>query len=246
MFYRRSTESMNSILHKASSRGRSKHDWLDSYHSFSFAEYHNPGRMNFGILRVLNDDIIAGGTGFGRHPHNNMEIITIPLHGDLAHEDSMGNKAIIKQGDVQVMSAGTGVYHSERNPNKELPVELLQIWLMPNQRDVAPRYDQISIAQLEKQNSFFQILSPNPDDQGVWIHQNAWFHLGYFDENVTTSYNLKNADNGVYVFVLEGQVEIVSHDLDRRDAIGIWDIENFVLKSNTKSKVLVMEIPLAL
>lgn len=146
---------MNSIIHKANSRGHSNHGWLDSYHSFSFANYHNPGRMNFGVLRVLNDDIVAGGAGFGRHPHNNMEIISLPLQGDLEHEDSMGNKAIIKQGDVQVMSAGTGVYHSERNPNKEKPVSFLQIWLLPNKKNVSPRYDQISIAPLEKQNQFF-------------------------------------------------------------------------------------------
>lgn len=237
---------MNSILHKANSRGRSNHGWLDSYHSFSFADYHNPERMNFGVLRVLNDDIIAGGTGFGRHPHNNMEIITIPLYGDLEHEDSMGNKAVIRQGDVQVMSAGTGIYHSEYNKNQDKELSLLQIWIIPNKKNVTPRYDQIAIAQLEKQNSFFQILSPSPDDQGVWIHQNAWFYLAYFDENISKTYNLKNAENGVYVFVIEGQIELAGHNLDKRDAIGVWDTESFTLKSNTKTKVLVMEIPMAL
>lgn len=237
---------MNSIVYKANSRGRSNHGWLDSYHSFSFADYHNPARMNFGVLRVLNDDIVAGGAGFGLHPHNNMEIISIPLQGDLEHEDSMANKAIIKQGDVQVMSAGTGVHHSEHNSNKEQSVAFLQIWVLPNKRNVTPRYEQISIAQLEKQNSFFQILSPNPDDQGVWIYQNAWFHLGYFEENKSETYTLKNADNGVYVFVLEGQVELAGHSLDKRDGIGIWNTENFTLKANTNTKVLVMEIPLAL
>lgn len=237
---------MNFIIHKANSRGHSNHGWLDSYHSFSFANYHNPGRMNFGVLRVLNDDIVAGGAGFGRHPHNNMEIISLPLQGDLEHEDSMGNKAIIKQGDVQVMSAGTGVYHSERNPNKDQAVAFLQIWILPNKKNQSPRYDQVSIARLEKQNQFFQILSPKADDQGVWIHQNAWFHLGYFDENKTETYRLKNTKNGVYIFVLEGQIELADHCLDKRDAIGIWNTESFTLKSNTKTKVLVMEIPLAI
>jgi len=237
---------MNSIVHKANSRGHSNHGWLNSYHSFSFADYHNPTRMNFGVLRVLNDDIVSGGAGFGRHPHNNMEIISIPLQGDLEHEDSMGNKAIIKQGDVQVMSAGTGVYHSEHNPNKEKPVAFLQIWVLPNKSNVKPRYDQISLAEFEKQNSFFQILSPNPDDQGVWIHQNAWFHLGYFEENKLETYTLKNMENGVYVFILEGQIELAGHSLDKRDGIGLWNTDNFTLKANTKAKILVMEVPMAL
>ncbi len=175
-----------------------------------------------------------------------MEIITLPLQGDLEHEDSMGNKAIIKQGDVQVMSAGTGVYHSERNPNKNKPVSLLQIWLLPNKKNLSPRYDQISIARLEKQNQFFQILSPKADDQGVWIHQNAWFHLGYFDESKLETYKLKNAKNGVYIFVLEGQIEVADQLLDKRDGIGIWNTEEISLKFNTKTKVLVMEIPLAI
>jgi len=236
---------MNFILHKANTRGRSNHGWLDSYHSFSFANYYDPKRMNFGALRVINDDIVAAGTGFGRHPHANMEIVSIPLEGELEHEDSMGNKALISEGDVQVMSAGTGVHHSEYNKSKEKPVAFLQIWLMPNKKDVKPRYDQVSIAQLKKHNNFFQILSPDSNGQGVWIHQDAWFHLGYFDEGKSVTYTLKNPDNGVYIFVLEGKAEIEEHSIDKRDGLGIWNTEKINFKSKTPSRVLLMEVPMA-
>ena len=165
---------MQSVLHKAKTRGHANHGWLDSHHSFSFANYYNPERMNFGVLRVLNDDIVAAGRGFGRHPHDNMEIISIPLEGDLEHKDSMGNTAVIKQGDVQAMSAGRGVYHSEFNKNQNKEVRFLQIWVFPNQRNVQPRYDQISVAKDKTKNKLYQILSPNSGDEGVWIHQNAF------------------------------------------------------------------------
>ncbi len=172
---------METVLHRADTRGNANHGWLHSRHSFSFANYYNPERMNFGVLRVLNDDIVAGGRGFGKHPHSNMEIISIPLSGDLEHKDSMGNATVIKQGDIQVMSAGTGVAHSEYNKNENEEVKFLQIWVIPNKENVTPRYDQIKLSEIQKENSFYQILSPNKDDQGVWIHQNAWFHLGDFE-----------------------------------------------------------------
>ena len=196
---------MQSVLHKAKTRGHANHGWLDSHHSFSFANYYNPERMNFGVLRVLNDDIVAAGRGFGRHPHDNMEIISIPLEGDLEHKDSMGNTAVIKQGDVQAMSAGRGVYHSEFNKNQNKEVRFLQIWVFPNQRNVQPRYDQISVAKDKTKNKLYQILSPNSGDEGVWIHQNAWFHMGEFDQGKTSKYQLKAPGNGVYTFVLEGE-----------------------------------------
>jgi redox-sensitive bicupin YhaK (pirin superfamily) len=231
-------------LHKAETRGHANHGWLDSYHTFSFANYYNPERMHFGVLRVLNDDRVAPGKGFGMHPHDNMEIISIPLEGDLEHSDSMGNKAVIKEGDVQVMSAGTGVFHSEYNKNTDKEVKFLQIWIFPNQKNLTPRYDQISIRDVEKENSFYQILSPNQNDEGVWIHQNAWFHLGKFEGGRTETYQLKNKNNGVYVFILEGEVEIEGQKLGKRDGFGIWETDEIQMKSVEKSRILLMEIPM--
>ena len=213
---------MQTVFHKAATRGHADHGWLRSYHSFSFASYHNPERMHFGVLRVLNDDRVAAGKGFGAHPHNNMEIISIPLEGDLEHKDSMGNVTVIKEGDVQVMSAGTGIYHSEYNKNQDREVKFLQIWVFPNQENVTPRYDQISIRAIERDNAFYQILSPNADDQGVWIHQDAWFSMGKFHSGKGAEYTLQRAGNGVYIFVLEGTLEVEGEVLSKRDGMGIW------------------------
>lgn len=235
---------MNTILHKANTRGHANHGWLDSHHSFSFANYHNPERMNFGVLRVLNDDQVAPGNGFGKHPHDNMEIISIPLEGDLEHQDNMGNETVIRQGDVQVMSAGTGVFHSEYNRNKDKEVKFLQIWLFPNKRNVTPRYDQISIREIEKKNELYQILSPNSDDEGVWIHQDAWFHMGNFDKGVSSKYNLKKKGNGVYAFVLDGDVTIANQQLNKRDGFGIWDASEIEIKADSNAKLLLMEVPM--
>ncbi|MCG6188542.1 pirin family protein [Maribellus maritimus] len=235
---------MKTILHQSETRGHANHGWLDSHHTFSFANYYNPERMHFGVLRVLNDDRVAPGKGFGMHPHDNMEIISIPLEGDLEHKDSMGNKAVIKEGDVQVMSAGTGVFHSEHNKNTNKEVKFLQIWIFPNAKNLTPRYDQISIRDVEKENTFYQILSPNEDDQGVWIHQNAWFHLGKFEAGKSETYQLKDASNGVYAFVLDGEVEIAGQKLNKRDGFGIWDIESFQFKALENSRILLMEIPI--
>jgi redox-sensitive bicupin YhaK (pirin superfamily) len=237
---------MKTILHKASSRGHAQHGWLDSYHSFSFADYHHPDRMNFGALRVLNDDCVAPGNGFGTHPHSNMEIISIPLAGDLEHKDSMGNVAIIREGDVQALSAGTGIHHSEYNKNKDQEVRFLQIWIFPKLKKVAPRYDQVSLISIEKKNQFYQILSPNPADQGVWIHQDAWFHLGKFQNGTGDTYRLKQAGNGVYAFVLEGSIVLGGQVLDKRDGFGLWDADSFEMTAITDSKVLLMEVPMAL
>jgi redox-sensitive bicupin YhaK (pirin superfamily) len=237
---------MKTILHKAETRGYANHGWLNSHHSFSFASYQNPQRMHFGVLRVLNDDVVSGGKGFGTHPHRNMEIISIPLEGDLQHMDSMGNTTIIKQGDVQVMSAGTGIQHSEYNKNKDRPVKFLQIWIIPNKKDVAPRYDQISLRDIENKNAFYQVLSPNPEDQGVWIHQDAWFHLGDFETGNKATYTLKKKGNGIYVFVLEGEVKINDQLLGKRDGYGIWDVDQFDFKAMGASKVLLMEVPMAI
>ncbi len=235
---------MGSILYKAETRGQANHGWLNARHSFSFANYYNPERMHFGVLRVLNDDTIAGGKGFGMHPHDNMEIITIPIEGDLEHKDNMGNSAVVKQGDVQVMSAGTGVYHSEFNPNEDKETKLFQIWLFPNRKDVEPRYDQISIRNIEKENEFYQILSPNKNDQGVWIHQDAWFSLGKFDAEKSAVYKLNKKGNGVYIFVIEGDIEIEGQKLHKRDALGLWDITEVEVLAQTMAHVLLMELPM--
>jgi len=235
---------MKTVVHKADSRGYADHGWLKSHHTFSFAGYYNPERVHFGALRVINDDYVAGGRGFGTHPHDNMEIISIPLEGDLQHRDNMGNEAVIREGDVQVMSAGTGVYHSEFNHNADQAVKFFQIWVFPNKKNVEPRYDQISIREIFKKNEFYQVLSPNPDDQGVWIHQNAWFSLGTFDAGTERNYRLNDNSNGVYALVIEGEVTINGQVLNKRDGMGISEVEELDFVSNTDSRVLLMEIPM--
>lgn len=237
---------MKTVLHKADTRGHANHGWLNSHHSFSFANYYHPERMHFGVLRVLNDDVVAPGRGFGTHPHDNMEIISIPLEGDLEHKDSMGNTTVIRQGDIQVMSAGTGVMHSEYNKKTDQEVRFLQIWLFPNKKDVTPRYDQISIQDQDLKNQLTQILSPNPDDAGVWINQNAWFHLGNLDKGFATNYQVKDPKNGVYVFVLEGNITVNDQPLQKRDGFGIWDTDQLSIKADSQAKVLLMDVPMAL
>jgi redox-sensitive bicupin YhaK (pirin superfamily) len=232
------------VLHKADTRGHADHGWLNAYHSFSFASWYNPERVQFGTLRVLNDDTVAPGMGFGTHPHDNMEIITIPLEGDLAHKDSMGNESTIKTGDVQVMSAGTGIKHSEFNPNADQQTKLFQIWLFPKTRNVAPRYQQIALDVTEQKNNFAQILSPNEDDAGVWIHQDAWFHLADFEAGFTKTYKLKKAANGLYVFVISGTIIVDGEELDTRDGLGITDFETVDFRATADAKFLLMEIPM--
>jgi redox-sensitive bicupin YhaK (pirin superfamily) len=234
----------NSVLHKADTRGHADHGWLNSFHTFSFANYYNPDRMHFGVLRVLNDDTVAAGKGFGTHPHDNMEIISIPLEGDLEHKDSMGNTTVIRNGDVQVMSAGTGIKHSEFNKNADKTVKFLQIWVFPNQRNVTPRYDQMTLQVADRHNKLQQILSPNVNDAGVWIHQNAWFHLGQFDKGKTAEYSIKKKGNGVYAFLLSGKMTIGGQTLDARDGLGIWDVEKFDLKADDSAEILLMEVPM--
>ena len=239
------TKTMNTIIHKADTRGNANHGWLNSYHTFSFANYYNPERMSFGLLRVLNDDRVQEGMGFGTHPHKNMEIISIPLEGDLEHQDSMGNIAVIKEGDVQVMSAGSGISHSEYNKSKVNEVKFLQIWVIPNKENVTPRYDQISTVDIQKENEFYQVLSPNKNDQGVWIHQDAWFHIGKFTKGQSDSYELKKAGNGVYAFILEGEVEINGEPLSKRDGMGVWDTQSLEVIASSDARVLLMEVPMS-
>jgi redox-sensitive bicupin YhaK (pirin superfamily) len=236
---------MKTILHKSETRGHANHGWLDTHHTFSFANYYNPEKIHFGVLRVLNDDFVAAGMGFGLHPHDNMEIISIPLEGDLEHQDSMGNQTVIKHGDIQVMSAGTGIKHSEYNKNKDKPVKFLQIWVIPNKKNVTPRYDQITLDPTDRVNKLQQVLSPNPEDAGVWIHQDAWFHIGKFDQGFQTQYDIKKAGNGMYAFVLYGAFEIAGQKLNERDALGITEFDQFELKALTQdAEILLMEIPM--
>jgi hypothetical protein len=235
----------NKTIYKADTRGHANHGWLDTYHTFSFANYFNPERNQFGALRVLNDDTIAGGTGFGRHPHDNMEIISIPLSGALEHKDSMGNLQIIQEGDIQVMSAGSGIFHSEYNKNKDTEGKFLQIWVFPNKRNVVPRYDQITLNPADRINKLQQIVSPNPDDDGVWIYQNAWFYLGRFDKNKQTDYRIKLKDNGLFCFVLNGKFNIDGDILDRRDAVGIRNTDSVSIQSESDgSEILIMDVPM--
>ena len=235
---------MKKVFHPASSRGAADHGWLQAKHSFSFANYYNSERVQFGALRVLNDDIIAPGMGFGTHPHDNMEIITIPLEGALEHKDSMDNIGVIETDEIQVMSAGSGVYHSEYNKNKDQSVSLLQIWVFPNKKNVTPRYDQKNIKDLKKVNSFYPIVTPDQNGPGMWIHQDAWFHLGEFDKETRINYNINKKGNGVYAFLIEGSVQIDGESLEKRDALGIWDTEKFELLANQNSRVLLIEVPL--
>lgn len=232
------------VLHKADTRGGVDLGWLKSRHTFSFSHYHDPERIHFGALRVLNDDIVTEGKGFGTHPHENMEIISIPLEGDLEHKDSMGNTTVIKKGDIQVMSAGTGVYHSEYNRNRDQPVKFLQIWIFPNKKNVQPRYDQITLNLNDRHNKLQQVLSPNPNDAGVWIHQDAWFHLSQMDAGTTLEYSFQKEGNGVYAFVLKGNVTINGQQLSDRDGLGIWDTNAFSIQANSETELLLMEVPM--
>jgi quercetin 2,3-dioxygenase len=235
----------NIVYYPANTRGHANHGWLNAHHTFSFAGYRNPERMHFGVIRVLNDDIVAGSMGFGTHPHDNMEIITIPLQGDLAHKDSMGNEEVIRNGDIQVMSAGTGIEHSEYNANKDKPVNLFQIWLFPNKHNVTPRYDQMTLNIADRHNKLQQILSPNPDDEGVWIHQDAWFSMGTFDKDITTEYALKRTGNGIFAMVVKGDFTINGNEIHARDGFGIWDIDKINITAKSEdAEILLMDVPM--
>ena len=235
---------MKTIVHKANTRGHANHGWLDSYHTFSFAHYYQPDRVNFGALRVLNDDVVDGGRGFGKHPHDNMEIVSIPLQGDLEHQDSMGNVAVIRQNDVQIMSAGTGIYHSEYNKNADSKVNFLQIWVFPKERNIKPRYEQRTFKPEDRVNKLQQIVSAKKDDEGVWINQDAFFYLGNLKSGFTTELPISRKENGVYAFVLNGDVTINGQALNKRDGLGIWDVDKVSVKADTDSEILLMDVPM--
>ena len=236
---------MKTVYHSANSRGHANHGWLNAKHSFSFASWYDPERIHFGALRVLNDDIVAPGMGFGTHPHDNMEIITIPLSGSIRHQDSMGNSSIITTGEIQVMSAGTGVQHSEFNPDHKNLLNLFQIWIFPNKRSVEPRYDQFKIDEERMVNHFLQLVSPDPTDEGTWIHQNAWIHMGKPSTSTTLIYDLKDKMNGVYFMIAEGRVRIGDRILEQKDALGVWDTNEVAIEALEDSKMLAIEVPMA-
>jgi hypothetical protein len=237
--------------HPANSRGHANHGWLNSYHTFSFAGYHHPQRMHFGALRVLNDDTVAAGMGFSRHPHDNMEIMSIPTYGDLKHKDSMGNETIIRQGDVQIMSAGTGVSHSEMNANKDKEVRFFQIWILPRERNIQPAYGQITLDTNRLRNNLLQVVGPYKNEEGLWINQNAWFHLGHLDDGFKTIYPMKDKSHGLYVFVIEGSATVAgdadsNQHLQRRDGLGIENTGEVSIMANGETQLLLMEVPMTL
>ena len=235
---------MKIIIHPAAERGIADHGWLKARHSFSFSSYYHPEKMQFGALRVLNDDTIAPGMGFGKHSHDNMEIITIPLSGGVKHGDSMGNEGIIKPGEVQIMSAGTGVIHSEHNASSSETLNLFQIWIMPELRNIAPRYDQKQFEVSDRSNKFQTLVSPEKSDSTLWINQQAWLSLGKFDKASSVNYNLHIPNNGVYVMVVSGELEVAGQLLGERDAIGVSDVSVIKLKFLKETEVLMIEIPM--
>lgn len=237
---------MNTIIHPAESRGQANHGWLTAKHSFSFAQWFNPARIHFGALRVLNDDIVAPAMGFGKHPHDNMEIITLVQEGALKHEDSMGNGSEMRPNDVQVMSAGTGVFHSEINPLKDEQVKLFQIWVMPDTMNVAPRYEQKTFDSEGRKNKWQQIIKPNTqmDEEGIFIYQQAWFNLADLDAGTSIIYNSKKNGNGLYLLVIDGDVTIADAKLKQRDAIGITDFNEIRIEANTNARLLAIDVPM--
>ena len=235
---------MKTIIHKAESRGHANHGWLNSYHTFSFAGYNDPSRFHFGLLRVLNDDLVKGGMAFGQHPHDNMEIISIPLKGALEHGDNTGGHGIIKSGEVQIMSAGSGIAHSEKNASKTDEVNFLQIWVFPKERNIQPRYDQKEFKSEDRVNKFQVVVSPEKENNALWINQDAWFHLGNLKKGTVTEYDVKKKENGVYAFIIEGDVTINDQKLNKRDGFGVWEIDKLSISADNDSEVLLIEVPM--
>jgi redox-sensitive bicupin YhaK (pirin superfamily) len=237
---------MRSRIFPKNERGKANHGWLQANFSFSFGNYYNPDMVQFGMLRVLNDDTIAAGMGFGTHPHDNMEIVTIPLEGGLTHRDSMGNQATVRFGEVQVMSAGTGIQHSEMNASKTEPAKTLQLWIFPDKHNVTPRYDQKGFDLEANRNKLVPVVTPEDKNDGnaLWIYQQAFLHLGVFDEGQTVTYDVKIQENGLYLFLIEGQLEINGQTINERDAYGIVEFDSFEIKIKAPSKILTIEVPM--
>ena len=234
---------MKTILHKANTRGHASFGWLNSYHTFSFGHYYNPERIHFGALRVLNDDTVKGGMGFSKHPHDNMEIVSIPLSGDLHHKDTTGRDEIIRQHDVQIMSAGSGIAHSETNANHDKEVKFLQIWVFPKEKNIEPRYQQKSFKPEDRLNQVLTVVAPY-DEQAVWINQDAWFSLANLEAGVEKTYQIKRKENGVYAFVIGGQVTINGEQLDARDGLGIWETDTINITASSNAEILLIDVPM--
>lgn len=235
---------MKKIIHKAETRGLADHGWMKSRHTFSFADYYDPQRIRFGLLRVINDDRVQPGMGFGTHPHDNMEIVSIPLQGELAHKDSMGTVQVIKTGDVQIMSAGTGITHSEYNNSSTDIVNFLQIWVFPKEKNIEPRYDQKYFNVKDRFNKIHTIISPEKSSETLWINQDAYFSLAKLDENKTANYEINKKGNGLYIFLIEGEINLSGETLHKRDALGIEDENKVKIKANKPSEFLLIEVPI--
>jgi redox-sensitive bicupin YhaK (pirin superfamily) len=236
---------MKTILHKADTRGHANHGWLNSYHTFSFASYFDPTRENFGVLRVLNDDVVAGSNGFGAHPHSNMEIVSIPLSGELEHKDNTGRHEIIKTHDVQIMSAGSGITHSEFNASKTDAVNFLQIWVFPKVKNIQPRYEQRTFRPEDRINQLQTVVAPDVKD-AIQINQDAWFSLGTLSKGFATEYAVKKNTNGVYAFVINGDVTINNQKLNKRDGFGIWETDKLSIVADSDAEILLMDVPIQL
>jgi quercetin 2,3-dioxygenase len=235
---------MKTIFYPASERGHVNFGWLNSFHSFSFGHWYDPSKVHFGALRVLNDDQVRGGGGFGSHPHDNMEIVSIPLQGELSHKDSIGTQGLIKTGDVQIMSAGTGIQHSEMNASKTDPVSFLQIWIFPKKENIPPRYDQKTFDLTQRINKWQIVVSPEEKEGGVWINQDARFGLVKLDEGKTIEFDTKFQNSGIYVFVIDGQVDAGGRQVSRRDAVGISETDKITISANEDSEILAIEVPM--
>jgi redox-sensitive bicupin YhaK (pirin superfamily) len=235
---------MNKTIHRAEGRGYFDHGWLKTFHSFSFADYYDPDMMGFGALRVINDDTIAPGKGFGFHPHENMEIVTVVLSGELEHKDSMGHTSVIRPGEIQIMSAGTGVLHSEYNRSLSEPLELFQIWIYPKVADVPPRYDQKAFDPETWRNAFRTLVSPEQASNALWLNQDAFLSLADLEAGREAEYAVRRAENGTYLLVIGGSVDVAGEALGPRDAAGIWDADRFSLRAREDAKVLALEVPM--
>ncbi|MDP4265952.1 MAG: pirin family protein [Bacteroidota bacterium] len=235
---------MKTVIHKADTRGHETYGWLNTYHTFSFSDYYDHERVHFGALRVLNDDYISAGAGFGMHPHDNMEIVTIPLAGVLEHKDSMGHTQTIARNDVQIISAGSGIKHSEYNKSKDSSLNLLQIWVFPKEKNIKSGYDQETFNEEERKNKFQIIVAPDNSIKSLWINQDAWFSIGSFEKGRSTKYDLKMAGNGMYMFLIEGKIEVNGIEAGRRDGIGIWETDELEINTIEDSEILIIEVPM--
>ncbi len=235
---------MRKIIHKADSRGHFDYGWLKTYHTFSFSTYYDPERVNFGMLRVLNDDEIEGGQGFGTHPHSDMEIVTIPLEGAVAHKDSTGGKGVIYPDEIQVMSAGTGIQHSEFNHLIDGTTKLLQLWIFPDKKGHKPRYDQKFFDSEERKNKFQFIVTPEKKDGNLWLNQDAYLARTELEKNKSLNYKIHSKGNGAYLFLIDGKIEVADETLTKRDGIGIYDTDEFSITAANDSQILIIEVPM--